>query len=148
MFKGSDKNPCKHILKVIGEKRLQKRKPKINSKPYYAKTLISGQRVDDKLKGRTLVAVPYDLVKKGVKVIYMTDSLIEKMFIEKRQKALRYRRFPDQYGRDRTYTLCYFEWKPIKPYRPISLTEGLSKLPDDKKEKFLTDVRKIVYKTT
>ena len=76
-------------------------------KIYKISKLIQGYQVG--LSDGDYVAVPDKGFKASpVKVIYSNAS----MLIPNWHKALLYRRFHDQYGRQGTYTLGYFKWEP------------------------------------
>ena len=55
------------------------------------------------------IAIPTKLFEKynAIKVIVGDES----MTIWKTDKPLGYRRFPDKFGREKFYTLAYYEWK-------------------------------------
>jgi len=54
------------------------------------------------------VAVPTKVLRKPI-VIVEHDG--KRMMINKKVKPLGYISFPDKFGRDKHYTLAYFEWK-------------------------------------
>ena len=113
-------------------------------KVYYAKTLFSGQ-VIQKNSAILYVGIPGGMnyesksnfsKEKNFPVIY--DG--KKMIIANWHKAEAFRKFDDFNGRG-TYTLAYFQWKPIVEEEPVSAFNALSKLagtPDweDLREKF------------
>lgn len=72
-------------------------------KVYGAKTLYSGEVIG--VSASHLVGVPE---KKGfTHVVFQGD----KMTLNEK-KILGYRTFDDKFGRDKTYRLAYYEWKP------------------------------------
>lgn len=77
---------------------------------YQLKKLISGERVNPIYTGKTLIACPDKYLEKGdIQVSFGGKH----MTITNGQKPLTYRVFDDKYGRNKTYRLMYFEWRPI-----------------------------------
>ena len=77
---------------------------------YNLKKLIKGYRIKPSLKGLTLVGIPYSFTTQSIKVKHKED----KMLITKESPLLHKEQFKDQYGRNKLYTLYYYEWKPNK----------------------------------
>lgn len=76
-------------------------------KIYKPKALVQGYKIN--LAEGEYVAVPdRDYKDSQIKVIYMGKF----MLIKDWHKALTYRRFHDQFGRQDSYTLAYFKWSP------------------------------------
>ena len=77
---------------------------------YKTKKLINGYRVSPNLKHLTLIGIPFKYHVQRIKVQY------EKEFMEIKRDTplLESRSFKDKFGRDKEYTLYYYEWKPNK----------------------------------
>ncbi len=76
-------------------------------KTYNLKKLVLRSMVDPTYRDLKLVAVPDSVVKDGA-IIRFNNSF---MMIEPHTEPLTYRTFPDKFGRDKNYTLCYYKWK-------------------------------------
>ena len=77
------------------------------TKIYRPHALVQGFKVN--LPDAVYVAIPdRDYKECLIKVIYDNQY----MLIKNWHKALIYRRFHDQYGRQDSYTLGYFKWEP------------------------------------
>jgi len=77
-------------------------------KVYKAKTLVPGFKVDTKLSGKDLIAVPLNkLITNDLYVTFQSRT----MKIPITKDPLKTMDFPDKFGRG-VYTLAYFEWQP------------------------------------
>ena len=76
--------------------------------PYLLKKLIKGYKISPDYKGLTLVALPFKYNGEKITVEYSED----KMLIDRDTPLLQERTFPDKFGRDKTYTLYYYQWEP------------------------------------
>lgn len=83
-----------------------------STKVYKIKKLIHGYLVHPDLKGKLLVAFPEHLFERFDRVKVEFDNGF--MVVSKGEKPLHKEEFQDKFGRDRTYRLIYFEWKPVK----------------------------------
>ena len=79
-------------------------------KSYLLKKLIPGYRLSPNHKDKQLVALPYKYY--GFKILVKYSD--KKMIIDQDSKLLGKQTFPDKYGRDKTYTLYYYQWQPNK----------------------------------
>ena len=79
-------------------------------KSYLLKKLIAGYKVNPKYSGIDLVALPYKYTNEKILVKHSD----KKMVIDKDTPLLREQTFPDKFGRDKTYTLYYYQWQPNK----------------------------------
>ena len=79
-------------------------------KSYLLKKLIAGYKVNPKYSGIDLVALPYKYTNEKILVKHSD----KKMIIDKDTPLLREQTFPDKFGRDKTYTLYYYQWQPNK----------------------------------
>ena len=79
-------------------------------KTYLLKKLIAGYKVNPKYSGIDLVALPYKYTNEKILVKHSD----KKMIIDKDTPLLREQTFPDKFGRDKTYTLYYYQWQPNK----------------------------------
>ena len=77
-------------------------------KSYLLKKLIAGYKVNPRHSGLDLVALPYKYTNEKILVRYSD----KKMIIDKDTPLLGEQTFPDKFGRNKTYTLYYYEWKP------------------------------------
>ena len=77
-------------------------------KSYLLKKLIAGYKVNPKYSGIDLVALPYKYTNEKILVKHSD----KKMVIDKDTPLLREQTFPDKFGRDKTYTLYYYQWQP------------------------------------
>jgi len=77
---------------------------------YKTKKLINGYRVSTNLKHLKLIGIPFKYGGIRIKVQYEKDI----MEISRDTPLLESRSFKDKFGRDREYTLYYYEWKPNK----------------------------------
>lgn len=78
-----------------------------NEKIYEIKNLIKGESVN--VPEKILIAVPNSFYKKDTIVKY-GDKF---MLIRWDDEPITFRTFEDKFGRDKNYTLIYYEWKPI-----------------------------------
>jgi hypothetical protein len=88
-----------------------------NPTVYKLKKLIPGYKIKHSLSKQTLVALPYS--NKEIFLQNSTDSILlsyedKNMYIDKNTPLLAEKTFPDKFGRDKTYTLYYYEWKPTQ----------------------------------
>jgi hypothetical protein len=80
---------------------------------YPAQTLILGHNIKPDLAGVTLVGVPRHKFTDNDGVEVWHDG--EVMYVRNPQDAIAEGpTWPDKFGRDRTYQLLYFEWRPQK----------------------------------
>lgn len=79
-------------------------------KSYLLKKLIAGYKVNPKYKGYDLVALPYRFINEKILVRYSD----KKMVIDRDTPLLGQKTFEDKFGRNKTYTLYYYPWKPSK----------------------------------
>ena len=79
-------------------------------KTYLLKKLVNGYKINPRYKGMTLVALPFKFVNEKILVKHSD----KKMIIDKDTPLLREQTFPDKFGRDKTYTLYYYQWEPSK----------------------------------
>ena len=75
-------------------------------KTYLLKKLIAGYRLSPNHKDKQLVALPYKYTNEKILVRYSD----KKMIIDQDTPLLGEQTFPDKFGRDKTYTLYYYEW--------------------------------------
>ena len=86
-------------------------------KAYLLKKLIKGYRISPDYKGLTLVALPFKYDEEKITVEYGKD----KMIIDKDTPLLQEKTFPDKFGRDKTYTLYYYQWLPNQNQTKLEL---------------------------
>ena len=79
-------------------------------KSYLLKKLITGYKINPRHSGLTLVALPYKYTNEKILVKHSDKE----MTIDQDTPLLREQTFPDKFGRDKTYTLYYYEWQPNK----------------------------------
>ena len=77
-------------------------------KHYKIKKLVNGYRVSPLLKTRTLVALPYINTHESISVVCGNETMI----VNRETPLLHQQSFKDKYGRNRNYTLYYYEWNP------------------------------------
>ncbi len=88
-------------------------------KPYLLKKLIAGYKLGPNHKDKQLVALPFKYTgkpnnpenihqQKFPKIIVKHGN--KKMIIDQNTPLLGEQTFPDKFGRDKTYTLYYYEW--------------------------------------
>lgn len=77
-------------------------------KKYRPKKLIPGHKVEERFKGKELIAIPLKKVLLGVEVFYQDG----RMEVNNFTPCLTKLNFKDKYDRNIEYTLCYYEWKP------------------------------------
>ena len=77
-------------------------------KHYKIKKLVNGYRVSPLLKTRTLVALPYINTSESISVLYNNETMI----VNRETPLLHQESFKDKFGRNRNYTLYYYEWCP------------------------------------
>jgi len=78
-------------------------------KIYRARSLVKGFKVQGLDGSKIYVAVPDKGYKDGEIKVLCKD---EKMLIKNWHNAVAFRRFHDNFNRDKDYVLGYFEWKP------------------------------------
>lgn len=79
-------------------------------KSYLLKKLIAGYKISRRHSGLDLVALPYKYTNEKILVRHSD----KKMIIDKYTPLLGEETFPDKFGRDKTYTLYYYQWEPSK----------------------------------
>ena len=79
-------------------------------KSYLLKKLIAGYKVNPRHSGLDLVALPYKYTNEKILVKHGDKTMI----IDKDTPLLREQTFADKFGRDKTYTLYYYQWQPSK----------------------------------
>ena len=79
-------------------------------KPYLLKKLIQGYKINPRHAGFSLVALPYKYTNEKILVKYGNKTMI----IDKDTPLLGEQTFPDKFGRDKVYTLYYYQWEPTK----------------------------------
>jgi len=79
-------------------------------KSYLLKKLIAGYKVNPRQSGLELVALPYKYTNEKILVRHSD----KKMVIDQDTPLLGEQTFPDKFGRDKTYTLYYYQWQPSK----------------------------------
>lgn len=79
-------------------------------KSYLLKKLIAGYRLSPDNKDKQLVALPYKYTNEKILIRYSD----KKMIIDQDTPLLGEQTFPDKFGRDKTYTLYYYQWQPSK----------------------------------
>jgi hypothetical protein len=77
-------------------------------KYYKIKKLINGHRVSPLLKTRTLIGIPFKYEYMPIHVTCNDKS----MTIHRDTPLLHEKEFKDKFGRDKNYTLYYYEWCP------------------------------------
>tara|TARA_R110000751_G_scaffold16235_2_gene51608 strand:- start:1413 stop:1706 length:294 start_codon:yes stop_codon:yes gene_type:complete len=86
-------------------------------KTYELRKLIDGYKINFLYSGQNLVALPYSN-KNAFSEQTLEKILVKyedkKMVIDKDTPLLAEKTFPDKFGRKKTYTLYYYEWKPTK----------------------------------
>jgi len=86
-------------------------------KSYLLKKLIAGYKVNPRHSGLDLVALPYKYTNEKILVRYSD----KKMIIDQDTPLLGEKTFPDKFGRDKTYTLYYYEWNTSKKQIKLEL---------------------------
>ena len=79
-------------------------------KTYLLKRLINGYKINPKFKDYTLVALPFKFTNEKILVKHSD----KKMIIDQDNLLLGKKTFEDKFGRDKTYTLYYYQWQPSK----------------------------------
>ena len=79
-------------------------------KSYILKKLIAGYKVNPRHSGLDLVALPYKYTNEKILVKHGG----KKMIIDQDTELLGSKTFEDKFGRDKTYTLYYYQWQPSK----------------------------------
>ena len=92
-------------------------------KSYLLKKLIAGYKVNPRYSGLDLVALPFKYTGKSNNPENIHEQKFpkitvkygnKKMIIDKDTPLLGEQTFPDKFGRDKTYTLYYYQWHPSK----------------------------------
>ena len=86
-------------------------------KSYLLKKLIAGYKVNPRHSGLDLVALPYKYTNEKILVRYGD----KKMIIDRDTPLLGEQNFPDKFGRNKTYTLYYYQWQPSKNQTKLEL---------------------------
>ena len=86
-------------------------------KSYLLKKLIAGYKVNPRHSGLDLVALPYKYTNQKILVKHSD----KKMIIDQDTPLLGSKTFEDKFGRDKTYTLYYYQWEPSKNQIKIEL---------------------------
>ena len=84
-------------------------------KHYKIKKLVNGYRVSPLLKTRTLVALPYINTHESISVVCGNETMI----VNRETPLLYQESFKDKYGRNRNYTLYYYEWNPSQDQQRV-----------------------------
>ena len=79
-------------------------------KSYILKKLIAGYKVNPRHSGLDLVALPYKYTNEKILVRHSD----KKMIIDQDTPLLGSKTFEDKFGRDKNYTLFYYQWEPSK----------------------------------
>tara|TARA_R100001510_G_scaffold50566_1_gene49678 strand:+ start:231 stop:512 length:282 start_codon:yes stop_codon:yes gene_type:complete len=85
-------------------------------KSYLLKKLIPGYKLGPEHKDKQLVALPWKymaIAMSGNEKILVRHG-DKKMIIDRDNPLLGEQTFPDKFGRDKTYTLYYYQWQPSK----------------------------------
>ena len=76
---------------------------------YNAKSIISGFKLGQQFRDKKLIAVPDKFHGKELLVKFGEEQMV----IPKVGSAsLTFRTFEDKFGREKNYTLIYYEWNP------------------------------------
>jgi hypothetical protein len=86
-------------------------------KSYLLKKLIAGYKVNPNYKQDSLVALPYKYTNEKILVRHGD----KKMIIDQDTPLIGQQTFPDKFGRDKTYTLYYYQWEPDKKQLKLEL---------------------------
>ena len=81
------------------------------------KKLIAGYKVNPSYKQDSLVALPYKYTNEKILVRHGD----KKMIIDQDTPLIGEQTFPDKFGRDKTYTLYYYQWEPGKKQLKLEL---------------------------
>ena len=84
-------------------------------KYYTLKKLINSYRVSPLLKTRTLAALPFKYEYMPIHVTCNSES----MTINRETPLLNQKEFKDKFGRNKNYTLYYYEWCPNKAQQKL-----------------------------
>ena len=79
-------------------------------KSYILKKLVNGYKINPRYKGMTLVALPFKFSNEKILVKHSDKTMI----IDQDTPLLGEQTFPDKFGRNKTYTLYYYQWEPSK----------------------------------
>ena len=79
-------------------------------KTYLLKKLVNGYKINPRYKGITLVALPFKFVNEKILIKHSDKTMI----IDQDTPLLGEKTFSDKFGRDKTYTLYYYQWEPSK----------------------------------
>ncbi len=86
-------------------------------KEYLLKRLIDGYKISHKFADYTLVALPFKFTGKKILVKHSN----KKMIIDQDSLLLGSKTFRDKFGRDKKYTLFYYQWQPNKNQTKLEL---------------------------
>jgi hypothetical protein len=86
-------------------------------KSYLLKKLIACYKVNPNYKQDSLVALPYKYTNEKILVKHGDN----KMIIDQDTPLIGQQTFPDKFGRDKTYTLYYYQWEPGKKQLKLEL---------------------------
>jgi len=75
-------------------------------KEYVLKKLIPGYKIKPSLRGLTLIALPFKYEKEKITIKFSDKSMV----VDADTPLLHQETFPDKFGRDKTYTLYYYQW--------------------------------------
>ena len=79
-------------------------------KSYILKKLVNGYKINPRYKGMTLVALPFKFSNEKILIKHSDKTMI----IDQDTPLLGEKTFSDKFGRDKTYTLYYYQWEPSK----------------------------------
>ena len=86
-------------------------------KSYLLKRLVAGYKINPRHSGLDLVALPYKYTNEKILVKHSD----KKMIIDQDTPLLGSKTFEDKFGRDKTYTLYYYQWEPSKKQLKLEL---------------------------
>ena len=73
---------------------------------YRIKKLIKGYRIKPSLKDKTLIGIPFKYIGNNIEISFNN----KKMIVKDDSPLLHYQTFKDKFGRNKQYTLYYYEW--------------------------------------
>jgi len=82
-------------------------------KTYKIKKLIDGYKISPELAGKTLIAVPEHIINPNLTVYFGK----ERMRLANHKPLTKVEGFKDKFGRNKEYSLVYYEWVPDKDYQ-------------------------------
>ena len=86
-------------------------------KSYILKKLVNGYKINPRYKGMTLVALPFKFSNEKILIKHSDKTMI----IDQDTPLLGEKTFSDKFGRDKTYTLYYYQWEPNKKQIKLEL---------------------------